>query len=331
LIKPILTKHFTNKTVTVGENVTFTCETQIDALPLFFFYKIDPLIFDLYNSFSYEKSKIDLLDKFAVGLQDKNNLFNDYATIDRRYVLQRREHSLDSNKDPLSDLETINLHILNTTKQDSAFYLCIVANNPKSFRVTYSYLSVVDPEATTKQMNTYINSNSFFSSMPSIHDLSSKNFLERNKFLILSIACLFVIVVLIVALSMCYCCLQCMRTKRQKEKFKYSVSLNKEILGMSGSKVNTLLERTMSTMRKNFVYSSITPNEIENNQVISSSSTNSSMVSSQRCATFDSQDVRDINKNGDYLNDFSYNANTNLLSVDSQWEFQKERYIKNYI
>ena len=330
MIKPILTKHFTNKTINVGENVTFTCETQIDALPLFFFYKIDPLIFDSYNSVSYDKPNIDLLDKFAVGLQDKNNLFNDYATIDRRYILQRREHYLDANKDPLSDLETINLHILNTIKQDSAFYLCIVANNPKYFRVTYSYLSVVDAEVTTKNMTAYIDSNSVSSSISSIHDLSSKNFLERNKFLILAISCLFVIMVLIVALSMCYCCLQCMRTKRQKEKFKYSASINKEIFGMPGSKVNTLLERTMSTMRKNFVYSSITPNQIENNQAMSSSSTNSSMLSSQRCATFDSQGVRDLNKNGDYLNDFSYNVNTNLLSVDSQWEFQKEKYVNNY-
>jgi hypothetical protein len=41
-------------------------------------------------------------------------------------------------------LETINLHITNAAKSDSAYYLCIVANSLKSFRVTYSYLKVID-------------------------------------------------------------------------------------------------------------------------------------------------------------------------------------------
>ena len=336
-MKPILTKHFTNKTISTGENVTFTCETQIDSLPLFFFYKLNPLIFDAYNSVSHDKPTMDLLDKFAVGLQDQRNLFNDYATIDRRYVLQRREHSADANKDPLSDLETINLHILNTTKDDSAFYLCIVANNPKSFRVTYSYLRVLDAEVTTKFMTTNINS-IIFTNASMIYDSSlfSKNFenyFERNKFLILAISCLIVIIVLIVALSMCYCCLQYMRTKRQKEKFKYSAKVNKEMFGMPGSKMNTLLERTMSTMRKNFVYTSITPNDMDKNQTMSSSSTDSSMLSSQRCVIYDSQEVYDdksrpifeSNNDSDCVNNLTNNFNTSLLSVDPQWEFQKEK------
>lgn len=36
------------------------------------------------------------------------------------------------------------MHITNAAKSDSAYYLCIVANSLKSFRVTYSYLKVID-------------------------------------------------------------------------------------------------------------------------------------------------------------------------------------------
>jgi hypothetical protein len=335
LIKPILTKHFVNQTAIVGKNVTFTCETQIDALPLFFFFKLSPSILDAYNSVAYAKANTDLLDKFATPLQDQNNLFNDYATIDPRYVLQRREHSSDSNKDPLSDLETINLHILNTTKEDSAFYLCIVANNPKSFRVTYSFLNVEDAEittTTTTPRETLTNAINFLSTIANHHDYNSfvnsnlENYFERNKFLILAISCLLVIIVLIVALSMCYCCLQYMRTKRMKEKFKYSAKVNKDMFGfkdMSPSKVNTILERTMSTMRKNFIYSSITPNEIENNQSMSSSTTNSSMLSSQRCSSADYSNANESTNQATQV--FTDNVNTGLLSIDSQWEFQKEK------
>jgi len=124
-----------------------------------------------------------------------------------------------------------------------------------------------------------------------------------------------------------------------KEKFKYSAKVNKDMFGfkdMSPSKVNTILERTMSTMRKNFIYSSITPNEIENNQSMSSSTTNSSMLSSQRCITYGSQETH-VNNNcspADYSDQngstnqatqvFTDNVNTGLLS-NSQWEFQKEK------
>lgn len=65
-----------------------------------------------------------------------------YETTDRRFVLMRREHIIDSSKDPLADFETINLNILELIKDDSGFYLCIVANSPSSFRVTYGYLNV---------------------------------------------------------------------------------------------------------------------------------------------------------------------------------------------
>jgi hypothetical protein len=58
---------------------------------------------------------------------------------------------VDSNKDSLSDLETINLHITNTIKEDTGYYLCIVANSLKSFRVTYSFLNVLSKDDLIKQ------------------------------------------------------------------------------------------------------------------------------------------------------------------------------------
>jgi hypothetical protein len=63
-----------------------------------------------------------------------------------RIVLDRREHSIDSNKDSLADLETVNLRIFNTIESDTGYYLCIVANSMKSFRVTYSFLNVLPNE-----------------------------------------------------------------------------------------------------------------------------------------------------------------------------------------
>ena len=60
--------------------------------------------------------------------------------------MERREHTEDSNKDSLSDLETINLHITNSITEDTGYYLCIVANSLKSFRVTYSFLNVLSED-----------------------------------------------------------------------------------------------------------------------------------------------------------------------------------------
>ena len=65
--------------------------------------------------------------------------------------MERREHTEDSNKDSLSDLETINLHITNSITEDTGYYLCIVANSLKSFRVTYSFLNVLSEDDLIKQ------------------------------------------------------------------------------------------------------------------------------------------------------------------------------------
>ena len=314
LLKPILTKHFTNQTVHVGENVTLTCEAQIDALPLFFFYKLDSSICSAYNA----KKNVDLLDEYALALQDQQNLFNDFATVDPKYALLRRPHVLDSNKDPLSDLETVSLHVLNVTKEDSAFYLCIVANSLKSFRVTYSYLTVIDA---VKTWPTSASAN-ISSSENNIFSREFENYFARNKFLIFSISCSMIVVVLIVALTICYCCLQYMRTQRLKDKFKYTVKTARNLGdNVPGSKMNALLERTMSTMRKNFVYSSMTPNAFDPTQVSSSSlSTNSSTLNSQHCAAYEPNNL--------FSNSCAINENENeriSIHVDLQWEFQKEK------
>lgn len=70
-MKPILTKHFSNKTVSIGSNVSFTCETQIDALPMFLFYKLNETILNTYNSASNKENIFKLLDKYAKPLQDR--------------------------------------------------------------------------------------------------------------------------------------------------------------------------------------------------------------------------------------------------------------------
>lgn len=67
-------------------------------------------------------------------------------TVDKRIVLERREHSDDSNKDILADLETVNLTILDVNQQDQGYYVCIVANSLKSFRVTYAFLNIVQDD-----------------------------------------------------------------------------------------------------------------------------------------------------------------------------------------
>ena len=313
LIKPILTKQFVNQTVNAGQNVTFTCETQIDALPVFLFYKLNASILQEYTSMLQQKriQSVDLLDKYAHALQDQQNIFNDFASVDPRVVLQRREHTGDPNKDPLSDLETVQLQILNTISSDSAYYLCIVANSVKSFRVTYSYLTVKDAKTLTSNM-----------SSPAMDLKSLESYVERNKYLIFATSCFILVLVLIVAVSFCYCCLQCMRTKRMKEKFKYTMKAKKDHL--TSSKMNSLLEKTMGTMRNNFVYSSMIP---AYNQTISSSdsgtpSTLNSTLASENCLNNDAHYMPSI----DLKDEFADKINLKLMHSDEAgWEFQKEK------
>lgn len=69
-MKPVLTKHFSNTTVNKGENVTFTCETQVDALPVFLFYKLDKNIFKAYHS-GENSDDFLFLEKYTKPLQNK--------------------------------------------------------------------------------------------------------------------------------------------------------------------------------------------------------------------------------------------------------------------
>jgi hypothetical protein len=153
-MKPVLTKQFTNATVRLGQNVTFTCETQIDALPIFMFYKLDAHIIRSYQSTSGADNSL-ILERYAKSLQNKNAISH-FETNDQRFRLERREHSQDSNKDPLSDLETVKLNIFNTMKDDTGYYLCIVANSFKSFRVTYAFLNVTDNDVATQRTNDFL-------------------------------------------------------------------------------------------------------------------------------------------------------------------------------
>lgn len=158
LAKPILTKQFENKWAHTGENVTFTCEAQIDALPVFLFYKLDRNILDEYDDENDEDDDVSLLDRHAKSLQNKNAL-SFYETTDRRVSLERREHTLDSSHDPLADFETINLKITRLVDDDTGYYLCIVANSVSSFRVTYAFLNVTPlqvPPPQTQTVNTLV-------------------------------------------------------------------------------------------------------------------------------------------------------------------------------
>jgi hypothetical protein len=155
LAKPILTKHFANITMQAGANVTFTCETQIDSLPTFIFYKLNETIVNEYNALEKkgsDASDLKFLERNSLPLQDEDS-FDDYASIDPRFVLSRRAHTDDSNKDHMSDMETVYLTVLNTRPEDRGFYLCLVANSIKSFRLTYGFLNVVESDNTTTIQN----------------------------------------------------------------------------------------------------------------------------------------------------------------------------------
>jgi hypothetical protein len=115
------------------------------------FYKLNETIVAEYNALDKENSvasDLKFLEKYSLPLQDEESL-DDYASVDPRIVLSRREHTDDSNKDALSDVETVFLSVLNVKREDSGFYLCLVANSLKSFRLTYGFLNVIDSKNAT--------------------------------------------------------------------------------------------------------------------------------------------------------------------------------------
>ena len=68
-MKPIITKQFENKTINAGDNVTLTCETQMDALPIFIFYKLNQYIKSYYDPVNLNRN-LNLLQLYATPLQD---------------------------------------------------------------------------------------------------------------------------------------------------------------------------------------------------------------------------------------------------------------------
>lgn len=125
--------------------MTFTCETQIESMPIFLFHKLNNNILQVYANKSAQFSIQELLKKYSESLQLRSNdMVDDYETKNPRIKLNRRAHSKDSNQDMMSDLETITMTITDTVESDKGYYLCIVANSVKSFRVTYGFLNVTN-------------------------------------------------------------------------------------------------------------------------------------------------------------------------------------------
>ncbi|RNA40231.1 Vascular endothelial growth factor receptor [Brachionus plicatilis] len=220
LIRPILTRQFSNQSVARGDNATFTCQTQMDSFPMFLFYKLSKDIMTKYSDQKYDISS--LLDQNALALQKKDS-FSDYMTIDDRFKLERRQHIEDSNKDSFSDLETVNLKILKTNPTDQGYYLCIVANSPKSFRVTYGFLNVTD--------------SADFEHKISLVEKNLQSFFDQNKYSIT--VGFFAVLLLVLAITMSVC--MCHINSKSKDR-------------------KMIVDNTMGSMKKNFLYVSMPDN-----------------------------------------------------------------------
>ncbi|CAF0730467.1 unnamed protein product [Brachionus calyciflorus] len=263
IVKPIITKHFTNQTISKGDNATFTCETQIDSLPIFLFYKLDETVISSYDS--YREDISTFLDKYALPLQKKDS-FSDYISTNDRIVLERRQHLDDSNKDSLSDLETVNLKIMNTMRSDQGYYLCIVANSLKSFRVTYGFLNITTETNDFKHGILQVEKN-------------LESFFDQNKYsvTVAFFAILFLILVIIMTLCLCH------------------LSRNK-------SDKKSIIENSVDSMKKNFVYVSMPDN--------TSQTTNSTLNTRLT-------DTTSIDSENNLFN-FS-------TEEDAQWEFSRDK------
>lgn len=299
-MKPILTKYFENKTVNQGDNVTLTCETQIDALPIFSFYKLNSTIIAEYNK-NNKNSKTFMISKYSKSLQERTDFdHNDYKSIDPSHiVLERRVHSIDSNKDNLADLETVNLRILNAVYSDSGYYLCIVANSIKSFRVTYSFVNVIVPAKTTNVLlEDYVNE--------VIFDGTKINWsLEHNNHILIGFFVVFILIIVFVSMSFCYCCNHFKNTanKTDKKLFTNPELIAKDSNNMEKSsnkqeillKTNNLIEKTMMIMNNNnnsnnFVYSPMV--SIMNDQNDNLNETKSSLLDTENELEFSREKLK---------------------------------------
>jgi len=143
--RPVLTSLFHSTKVNQGSNITFTCQTQIDALPVFLFYRLSPHIIQAYSGQNFN------LSEFAQPLQKFDpDMADDYMSVVPRVTFERRVHVEDSNQDIMSDMETIHLHLNNVQTDDIGYYLCIVANSQKAFRLTYALLEVNEATQVTE-------------------------------------------------------------------------------------------------------------------------------------------------------------------------------------
>jgi hypothetical protein len=155
---------------------------------------------------------------------------SDYVSTDPRIKLERKFHTEDSNKDSLADLETVNIHIIDTLNSDEGYYLCIVANSLKSFRVTYGFLKIVD--------------------IPLYKALFNSLFVENNYTIIgLIIAVILLIFLLIVSYHHCIYVLNTKNKKTDNQKNLLNGKLPNE-----NSSMNNLIEKTISSMKKVRIY-----------------------------------------------------------------------------
>lgn len=138
-------------------------------------------------------------------------------TIDEKYKLERRQHIEDSNKDSFSDLETVNLKIINVRPADQGYYLCIVANSPKSFRVTYAFLNITDTGDLEQKI--------------SLMEKNLESFFDKNKYSITVGFFAVLLLVLVILMSACMCHINSQSKDKQ-----------------------SIIDNTMSSMKKNFLY-----------------------------------------------------------------------------
>ncbi len=245
-------------------------------MPVFLFYKLNRTILAEYTK---NKNSNSLLAKHTFSLQERSTWdTNDYKSIDPDHIrIERRVHSIDANKDNLADLETVHLRILNAVHSDSGYYLCIVANSIKSFRVTYSFVNVVGHHHTTTSSSSdpfsylSIDYGDFL-----LSDETKLNWPLGQNNLFIGFFVAIVLFIIFVFMFICYCCLQFnqqattkfshkpeLTIKNTKKDFSSSINVgtNHAVVVTTvtdeinnSSKMNNLIEKTVNSMKNNFIY-----------------------------------------------------------------------------
>ena len=158
----------------------------------------------------------------------------DYSSAYSNIIIERREHNRDSNRQSNSELETVNLKIINTNFTDTAYYLCIVANSADDYRSTYAYLNVTESNDYDEYLMAY-SKNSF----------KFDKFIRDNKLLIIISSFTVAIVGIILLLLFIYCCsTQIVKNRITK------INEKKDFNDTKLPNMNSIIEKTMNTMRK---------------------------------------------------------------------------------